>query len=182
MRLLLFIPLTLILFCGSNHDLDSIREENIMSINLTSNAFRHQQSIPSKFTCDGEDISPPLQWTSGPPPTRSYSLICDDPDAPGGTWVHWIMFNIPAEVNEISEDIPGKDTLENGSVQGVNDFGKPGYGGPCPPSGIHHYSFRIYALDTVLDLPSGISKAQLIEAMNDHILAYGELIGTYSRR
>lgn len=182
MKLLLFIPLTLSIFCCSKNDSELICPEEIMTINLTSTAFQHQQSIPSKFTCDGENISPPLSWTAGPAETQSYALICDDPDAPGGTWVHWVIFNIPAEINEIPEKTSCEDTLENGSMQGINDFGQPGYKGPCPPGGTHHYSFRIYALDTVLDLPGGISKQKLTEAMNGHILGMGELIGTYKRR
>lgn len=182
MKQLLFIFLTLSLFCCSNRDSEPIYPEEIMTINLTSSAFQNQQSIPLKFTCDGDDISPPLHWTTGPSQTKSYALICDDPDAPGGTWVHWVLFNIPADINEIPEEISNEDTLENGAVHGLNDFGKFGYGGPCPPRGTHHYSFRIYAVDTVLDLPGKISKQELIEAMGGHILGVGELIGTYKRR
>ncbi|MFA5060021.1 MAG: YbhB/YbcL family Raf kinase inhibitor-like protein [Candidatus Omnitrophota bacterium] len=140
---------------------------------LTSPAFSHNQSIPKKYTCQGENISPPLKVEGIPPETKSLSLIIDDPDAPGGNFDHWIVFNIPV-VSEIKEDaIPG--------LQGSNDFGKLDYGGPCPPSGTHRYFHKVYALDTMLKLNEGVSKKQVEKAMEGHILEMAELIGLYKK-
>jgi len=152
-----------------------------MEIEITSSAFEDGGMIPAKYTCDGEDISPPLQWDAVPEDTRTIALICDDPDAPMGTWVHWVLFNLPAETKELAEDIPPDETLSSGARQGTNDFRRIGYGGPCPPSGTHRYFFKVYALDTELDLSAGADKDQLLEAMEDHILAQGLLIGQYRR-
>ena len=152
-----------------------------MEIKLTSTAFEEGEMIPEKHTCDGADISPPLVWSSIPENTKSIALICDDPDAPMGTWVHWILFNIPAYVNELPENITPERELKTGGVQGMNDFRKIGYGGPCPPAGTHRYYFKIYALDTALNLNAGATKAQLLEAMQGHILSEGQLMGKYSR-
>jgi Raf kinase inhibitor-like YbhB/YbcL family protein len=153
-----------------------------MEIKVTSPAFEEGGMIPSKYTCDGEDISPPLQWEGVPEGTKSIALISDDPDAPMGTWVHWVLYNLPAETNELEENNPPDETLPNGARQGVSDFGRTGYGGPCPPSGTHRYFFKIYALDTELDLAAGASKRQLLKAMEGHILDHGELIGKYKRQ
>ena len=128
-----------------------------MALELKSSAFTNEGSVPSKYTCDGPDVSPPLEWSGAPEGTKSYALICDDPDAPMGTWVHWVVWNIPANVNQFSEGMskgagfPGKE--------GISDFKRPGYGGPCPPSGTHRYYFKIYALDTELNLPESTTKA-----------------------
>lgn len=137
--------------------------------------------IPKKYTCDGPDISPPLKWTSAMEGTKTFALICDDPDAPGGTWVHWVVFNIPSNANELTEGISPLKQLPSGAKQGTNDFGKIGYGGPCPPSGTHRYYFKIYSLDKDLDLEAGATKSQLIKAMNGHILGEAQLIGRYRR-
>jgi Raf kinase inhibitor-like YbhB/YbcL family protein len=153
-----------------------------MTINITSTAFEEGGMMPKQYTCDGQDVSPPLAWTSVPDGTQSLALICDDPDAPMGTWVHWVLFNLPAEVKELSEHVPPKKTLENGAKQGKNDFRKIGYGGPCPPGGTHRYYFKLYALDTVLHANPGIAKQELLNAMEGHILAEGQLMGKYTRQ
>lgn len=152
-----------------------------MDIRLTSTAFTDGGTIPKKYTCDGADVSPPLAWDNVPEGTKSFALICDDPDAPMGTWVHWVLFNLPADTRNLPEAVPPDKELSNGARQGTNDFRKIGYGGPCPPSGTHRYYFKLYALDTLLDLPAGASKAQLLKAMEGHVLAEGQLMGRYSR-
>ena len=152
-----------------------------MTIKITSTAFTDGSMIPGDYTCDGRDISPPLAWTDVPEGTKSLAIICDDPDAPMGTWVHWVLFNIPATINELSQDIPTDKVLENGAIQGINDFRRYGYGGPCPPGGTHRYYFKIYALDTELTEEPGITKADLLKAIKEHILAEGQLMGRYKR-
>ncbi len=148
---------------------------------IISSAFKEGESIPSKFTCDGLDISPQLAWSQIQPGTKSFALICDDPDAPSGTYVHWVIFNLPASVRELSENIPKKETLENGAIQGKNDFGKTGYGGPCPPGGTHRYYFKLYALDTILEGKPGMTKRELLKIMDSHVLEEGQLMGRYKR-
>ena len=152
-----------------------------MDVKVSSSAFQNGEYIPGQYTCDGSDISPPLEWTGFPNETKSYALINDDPDAPVGTWVHWVMYNIPVETSSLSENTPKEKRLKNEACQGVNDFKRIGYGGPCPPSGVHRYFFKIYALNTMLDLEPGRSKAELLEAMKGHVIAQGELMGKYSR-
>lgn len=153
-----------------------------MSIQITSSAFSEGSPIPKKYTCDAENVSPPLAWSGLPAGTQSLALIADDPDAPLGTWVHWVIFNLPPTLGGLSEDIPKTPQVEGGALQGDNDFRKPGYGGPCPPRGKpHRYFFKLYALDTLLALKAGSSKADLEKAMRGHILAQGQLMGTYSR-
>jgi Raf kinase inhibitor-like YbhB/YbcL family protein len=148
---------------------------------ITSSSFAAGEMIPPTYTCDGKDLSPPLQWSGAPPETRSFALISDDPDAPGGTWVHWVVWNIPASVNSLEENQLKKESPPGGARQGTNDFRRVGYGGPCPPSGTHRYYFRLYALNLVLDLPGTTTKAQLEKAMKGHILAQAELMGKYRR-
>jgi len=152
-----------------------------MEIKIKSTAFKEGGMIPSKYTCDGADISPPLSWDSVPEGTKSLALICDDPDAPMGTWVHWVIFNIPPDTRELPENVPPQKTLANGAKQGINDFRKIGYGGPCPPGGTHRYYFKLYALDTGINLEAGATKSQLLKAMEGHILAEGQLMGKYKR-
>jgi Raf kinase inhibitor-like YbhB/YbcL family protein len=152
-----------------------------MEISLKSPSFKEGEMIPLRFTCDGEDLSPELAWDSIPEKCQTLAIICDDPDAPMGTWVHWIIYNIPADLAGLEEGIPPDDILPNGAKQGNNGWRRIGYGGPCPPGGTHRYFFKIYALDTELDLEPGASKFQLIDAMEDHILAQGQLMGRYSR-
>ena len=152
-----------------------------MTLVITSSAFSEGQAIPKRYTCDGPDVSPDLAWSGVPDGAASLALICDDPDAPMGTWVHWVLFNIPADADGLPAEIPADAALESGARHGTNDFRRLGYGGPCPPGGTHRYFFKLYALDTMLELDSGITKAQLLEAMEGHILAAGQLMGTYSR-
>lgn len=149
---------------------------------IESPAFKNGDLIPSKYTCEGADISPEMHWSGAPKETKSFTLICDDPDAPMGVFTHWVIFNIPASEKGLKEGVETKATLPNGSIQGRTDFGRIGYGGPCPPSGTHRYRFRVYALDTNLNLPAGSTKQQVLKAMQDHILAEAEIVGLYSRR
>ena len=148
-----------------------------MTFELTSSAFANGEGIPAKFTCDNEDISPPLRWGDPPAGTQSLALIMDDPDAPVGTWDHWLLFNLRAR----NRSLPERAGTPDGSVTGKNSWGRTDYGGPCPPRGTHRYFFKLYALDTTLALPAGTNKFQLLGAMADHILAQAELVGTYSR-
>ena len=152
-----------------------------IAITITSSAFTEGVMIPKKHTCDAEDISPDLKWSGVPKETKSLTLICDDPDAPVGTWVHWVLFNIPADVTTLQAGVSPDAVLKNGARHGENDFRKLGYGGPCPPGGTHRYFFKIYALDTLLSLESGSTKSQLLAAMKGHILAEGQLMGKYKR-
>jgi len=152
-----------------------------MKLTITSPAFSEGGMIPKKYSCDGTDISPDLSWKGVPGATRSLVLICDDPDAPGRTWVHWVLFNIPAGEKGLPAEIPPAATLSNGARHGTNDFRHLGYGGPCPPGGTHRYYFKLYALDTVLSLDAGASKAQVEAAMAGHILAQAQLMGKYKR-
>jgi Raf kinase inhibitor-like YbhB/YbcL family protein len=145
-------------------------------INVTSAAFQEGGSIPSRFTCDGSDTSPPLQISGIPPETKSLVLIADDPDAPGGVFTHWLLWNIPPKTTSISQG-----SAPNG-VQGTNDFGKAGYRGPCPPPGTHRYSFKVFAIDRQLDLRSRAKRSEVEAAMRGHIIAQGELVGRYARR
>ncbi|NOY77189.1 MAG: YbhB/YbcL family Raf kinase inhibitor-like protein [Calditrichaeota bacterium] len=152
-----------------------------MALQLISSAFEAGGMIPARYTCDGANVSPPLSWEGVPPNAKSLALICDDPDAPMGTWVHWVLFDLPTTITQLPEDVPPKKNLANSARQGLNDFRKIGYGGPCPPGGIHRYFFRLYALDTFLNLPPGVTKAELLKAMEGHILEQAELIGKYGR-
>jgi len=148
---------------------------------IKSSVFDEGGMIPKRYTCDDADISPPLSWTGAPEGTKSFALISDDPDAPVGTWVHWVIFNMPANVSELPEMVPPSKSLPDGTKQGTNDFRKIGYGGPCPPGGTHRYYFKLYALDTELNLDAGATKADVTRAMQGHILAECHLMGRYSR-
>jgi Raf kinase inhibitor-like YbhB/YbcL family protein len=153
-----------------------------MTIALTSTAFPDGETIPKKYTADGANVSPPLQWKGVPQETKSLVLVCEDPDAPRKTWVHWVLFNLSRDVTELPEDVPPQEELSNGAKQGKNDFGKIGYGGPAPPPGKpHRYFFKLYGLDTVVALPAGATKDNVQAAMKAHILAQGQLMGTYGR-
>jgi Raf kinase inhibitor-like YbhB/YbcL family protein len=156
-------------------------EEPTMPFEILSSEFASEEPIPVQFTCDGENISPPLRWSDPPEGTQSFALINDDPDAPGRTWVHWVLYNIPAEARELPEAIPAEDELADGSLHGINDFGRLDYGGPCPPGGTHRYFFKLYALDVMLEFEPGVDKAGLLESMEGHVLAEAEWMGTYSR-
>lgn len=148
---------------------------------IESPAFAQNEEIPSKYTCDGDNVSPPIEWSDVPSGTRTVALICDDPDAPRQDFAHWVMFNIPPEARVLPEDIEGKRQLPDGSRQGTNDFGKLGYGGPCPPSGTHHYRFTLYALDNELSVPPSSTKHDVETAMNGHVLEAAQLTGAYKR-
>jgi len=153
-----------------------------MSFHISSAVFSNGQTIPKKFTCDGPDVSPQLGWKEAPAATKSFALIMDDPDAPAGTWVHWVLYNLPANTRELPEGMDKEEQLATGALQGRNDFRKIGYGGPCPPRGTpHRYYFRLYALDTKLDLKAGATKPDLEHAMKGHILGEAELMGRYGR-
>ncbi|HET89398.1 MAG TPA: YbhB/YbcL family Raf kinase inhibitor-like protein [Chloroflexi bacterium] len=153
-----------------------------MPFELMSDAFAPGEPIPPQYTCDGDDVSPPLQWTDPPPGTQSLALIMDDPDAPVGTWVHWVVYAIPADARGLDESLPPDAELPDGSRHGRNSWRRNDYGGPCPPRGTHRYVFKLYALDMTLDLRAGATKKQLLQAMEGHILAQAELMGTYQRR
>ena len=148
---------------------------------LTSPAFEEGGMIPEKYTCDGDDLSPALKWDSLPEGTKSLALICDDPDAPMGTWVHWVYYDIPASTEGVPENVAPHDRPGIGGTQGINDFRRIGYGGPCPPGGTHRYYFKLYALDALLNLPPGATKKQLEKAMENHIVGRVQLMGKYRR-
>ncbi|HET7209911.1 MAG TPA: YbhB/YbcL family Raf kinase inhibitor-like protein [Terriglobales bacterium] len=153
-----------------------------MAFAISSNAFEDGGDIPRKFTCDGADISPELSWTEPPAGTTSLVLIADDPDAPVGTWTHWLLFDLPADTRNLDENVSKIDQLPNGARQGRNDFRKIGYGGPCPPPGkAHRYFFKLFALNATLGLQPGAGKSELDQAMQGHVLAKAELMGRFSR-
>ena len=162
-------------------DLDDNKSEAPMKISVTSSAFKEGEMIPGKYTCDGDDMSPSIDWSGIPTEAKSVAMISDDPDAPRGTWVHWVIYNIPPQAKGLPENVPSKESLENGAIQGINDSHKTGYGGPCPPSGVHRYYFKVYALDTKLSLKPGITKKTLEDTMKGHILSEGQLMGRYKR-
>lgn len=156
-----------------------------MSITLRSSAFTNGQTIPTRHTGDGEDLSPPLSWSDLPEQTRELALIADDPDAPPHTWVHWVIYTVPPTADGLAEGVEktSRPSVPHGAVQGVNDFGNIGYSGPLPPRGHgpHHYHFKLYALDDEMDLEPGATKQDLLSAMEGHVLAEGKLVGTYQR-
>jgi Raf kinase inhibitor-like YbhB/YbcL family protein len=153
-----------------------------MTLKLTSTAFADGGEIPPKYTCDGADYSPPLAWSGVPERAKSLALVVDDPDAPGGTWVHWVIYQIPAAEKGFTAGTPAPDVVPADARQGKNDFGRVGYGGPCPSDGTHRYYFKLYALDTDLNLPSAATKDQLLKAVDGHVLAEGQLMGRYARQ
>lgn len=153
-----------------------------MAFELKSSAFSANGDIPRQYTCEGPDVSPPLAWSAPPAGTESFSLIMDDPDAPVGTWVHWVLYDLPASTRELPEGVPRDSELASGARQGRNDFRRIGYGGPCPPPGpAHRYFFKLYALDGKLNLKAGATKAELLRAMAGHIKGQAELAGRFKR-
>ena len=158
--------------------------EAIMAFSLSSTAFKDGAAIPIKHTCDGADVSPPLAWSGAPQGTQGFALIADDPDAPAATWVHWVLYNLPAGTSELPENIAKVESLDlGGARQGRNDFRRPGYGGPCPPPGpAHRYFFKLYALDAPLKLKAGAQKKDVEAALHGHVLATAQLVGTYARQ
>ena len=153
-----------------------------MALTISSTAFSNGGMIPSQYTCDGANISPPLQWSGLPAGTKTVALIVDDPDAPAKTWVHWVIYDLPANTTQLPENIKPQEKLAGGAKQGTNDFKKIGYGGPCPPSGTHRYFFKLYAVDIETSLNPGATKDELLKTMESHVLAQGELIGKYKRQ
>lgn len=169
----LFLPIALAL--------STVPHQRATTMQLTSSAFQSGGQIPREHTCDGADASPPLSWNGAPDNTKSYALTCDDPDAPRGTWVHWVIFNLPPQTRELPSGV-SSDRAPGGALQGRNDFKNQGYGGPCPPPGKpHRYFFKLYALDTKLNLRAGATKNDVESAMKGHILAEAQLMGTYGR-
>ena len=184
-RVVAFGPLAVLLLagCARKEPGPDPLAQGVPAMQVTSSAFSEGGTIPRQYTADGKDISPPLRWSGAPPTTRSFALICDDPDAPRAEpWVHWVLFNLPAATQELPEGVPADATVLGGAQQGKNDFGKLGYGGPDPPRGKpHRYYFKLYALDPVLELAADASKQQLEQAMRGHVVAAGQLLGTYGR-
>jgi len=171
----LLLAATMYLVCGAQGG-------KSMSLKLTIRSFENGGTIPKEFTCDGADMSPALEWTGAPTGTKTFALIADDPDAPAGTWVHWVLWNLPPGTKLLPDAVPTKAELEGGAKQGQNDFKKTGYRGPCPPPGTpHRYFFKLYALDAALKLPAGATKSDLERTMNGHILEQSEWMGRYSR-
>jgi Raf kinase inhibitor-like YbhB/YbcL family protein len=167
--------------CGKHEDKVS-PGGTTMTIELQSPAFQEGETIPKQYTGDGKDTSPPLRWPDPPAGTKSFALICDDPDAPRGTWTHWVLYNLPSDRRQLDEGVPARETIDGGAKQGKNDFGKVGYGGPAPPAGKpHRYHFRLYALDREVDLPAGAGRQLLLGVMKGHVLAEGQLMGRYGR-
>ena len=180
-RRLLACPAALLLLVGCNRG-DAPQIDMGQSVPLTSPAFADGAAIPKHYTGDGENRSPPLQWSAAPAGVKRYALICDDPDAPGKTWVHWVIWNIPGDAKGLPEGEPGDASMRDGTRQGKNDFGGVGYGGPDPPAGkAHRYFFRLYALDASLELPEDAGRGQLEQAMTGHIIGHGQLMGTYQK-
>ena len=180
----LAVTLLAVAGCAGGDDESLLEPEQVtMSIELISPAFAEGSTIPTRYTCDGDDVSPALNWSGVPEGTKSIALIADDPDAPRGTWVHWVLYGVPPDVGELPEAMTSSPVTPTGARNGKNDFGKSGYGGPCPPRGApHRYFFKLYALDGDVDLESGAKKEELLRAMEGPILAGGQLMGTYQRR
>ena len=176
-------PMPFILFlCVIGFQFNTIgKGGHAMRLDIKSTAFDEGKLIPEKFTCDGADVSPPLSWSQPPEGTKGFVLICDDPDAPMGTWVHWVLYGLSPNTLELPENIPDDKEVLDGAKQGINDFRMIGYGGPCPPGGTHRYFFKLYAVDTEVDLNAGATKSEVLDAIKGHILAEGQLVGRYSR-
>ncbi|MCH8904925.1 MAG: YbhB/YbcL family Raf kinase inhibitor-like protein [Bacteroidetes bacterium] len=183
---LLFAICTLFFFINCINDSAGNAEAVSGEINfsITSNVIDADGFIPIQFTCDGPDFSPPLFWSDAPQDTKSFAIICDDNYAPGKTWVHWVIFNIPTTASRLPDGVTITNSIYEEIVQGKNDFGDLGYGGPCPPKGhgVHKYYFKIYALDQMIELKEGVTKKELVKAMKGHILDEAEFIGKYERQ
>jgi Raf kinase inhibitor-like YbhB/YbcL family protein len=184
-----FIPLAIVSLAScsgcSNSNIQATKPGLIMDVfpfKITSTAFLSGDTIPILYTCDSTNISPPLNWTNEYNNTASFAIIMDDPDAPSATWVHWIVYNIPGEVRELPAHLPMDSVLPNGIKQGFTSFRTIGYGGPCPPEGMHRYFFKLYALDAKLNVPARLTKTELLNAMSGHIQGEAELMGRYIRR
>lgn len=173
----LFFMISIVLCVSEEGNTKNRGGRDMDTLTVSSTAFKEGGMIPRKYTCDDRDLSPQIAWSGVPAKAKSIALICDDPDAPAGTWVHWVVFNIPATV----KDLPEGASLPGGAKLGINDFRKLVYGGPCPPGGTHRYYFKVYALDTMLNLKEGATKGELLKAMEGHLLAQGQLMGKYKR-
>jgi Raf kinase inhibitor-like YbhB/YbcL family protein len=169
------------LFCaGCGKEIQPAGQGNVATLQVTSTAFDDSQPIPEKYTAQGDNVSPPLQWSGAPQQARSFALICEDPDAPSGTFTHWVVYNLPPTTTSLDENVPKGQPMVYGFLQGKNDFNNVGYGGPAPPPGKpHHYVFKVYALDIILLLQGGADKDDVLSAMNGHVLGEGELTGTF---
>ena len=174
LRLFVFLLLTVVPL--------SAQKGAFVAFSLQSSAFKESADIPKQYTCEGADISPALSWSNPPAKTQSFALIADDPDAPVGTWVHWVVWDLPASATQLPENVAKAAEISGGGHQGTNDFKKIGYGGPCPPPGKpHRYFFKLYALDAQLNLRSGATKKDVEQAMKGHVLGQAELMGKYQR-
>jgi Raf kinase inhibitor-like YbhB/YbcL family protein len=186
LRLVGNVTLILGLLCGCQSDKPTpelaASGQELANFAMSSAAFAPGGDIPRQYTCDGDDLSPPLEWDAPPSGAQSLALIADDPDAPNKTWVHWVLYDLPPDLRALPQGLPAQETLPELGTQGRNDFNKIGYGGPCPPQGkAHRYFFQLYALDVRLDLAPGATKSQVLEAMSGHVLAQAELMGRYGR-
>lgn len=180
LRPIIFLTVVMLFWC-LHHEAFSAKEGE-RNMKMTSVAFTDGNMIPVKYTCDGQDMSPPLAWRDAPAGTKSFALICDDPDAPVGTWVHWVAFNIPPDVTNLDENVKAEKEFKNGMRQGKNSWPRIGYGGPCPPSGTHRYYFKLYALDAILEIKPEATKEQVLQSMKGHVLAEAQLMGKYKRQ
>jgi len=187
-KLGLFIPVILLAACSQSQNKVSGTQQDaapapLTEFKLTSPAFKQGENIPAVYTCDSTNISPELKWNKTSGKVASYALIMDDPDAPMGTWVHWVVYNIPVTDSTLPIHFPADSNMTGGLRQGITSFGRPGYGGPCPPDGIHRYFFKLFALDTVFNLPcKSTGEKKLTAAMKGHILAEADLMGRYQKR
>ncbi|GIW71395.1 MAG: hypothetical protein KatS3mg102_0937 [Planctomycetota bacterium] len=170
--------------CGQTSRAQLDQEAPPVRFALHSAAFADGERIPQHHTCEGEDLSPPLRWSGVPSGTRSFALVCEDPDAPGGLWVHWVLFDLPADSRELAAGLPKTGVLASGARQGLNDFGRLGYDGPCPPRGHgpHRYVFRLFALEAPAGLRGGATRKELLAAIEGHVLGEARLTGTYERK
>ncbi|HET7212259.1 MAG TPA: YbhB/YbcL family Raf kinase inhibitor-like protein [Terriglobia bacterium] len=177
---LLLLP---VVSCGDSASASAQRNNPARSsFHLESAAFKEGAFIPARFSCQGENVSPPLAWSGPPSGARSFALIVEDPDAPAGTWTHWVAYNLPAQSRAMAENTPEQGELANGGLQGTSSFGSVGYGGPCPPPGkAHRYFFRLYALDTLLDLKAGANSPDVLAAMQGHVMGEAQLMGRFKR-
>ncbi len=180
--IILYVLLAATACASDGEEAAQITEEDIeMAIEISSPAFQEGAAIPKKYSCDGQDVSPALAWSNIPSGSQSLALIMDDPDAPAGTWVHWVVYDMPASNSGLPENVPTTGGVPGGGVQGNNSWKRSGYGGPCPPGGTHRYFFKLYALDKLLGLGPGATKGQVLKAMEGHVLDQGQLMGRYSR-
>jgi len=186
MKILFCFLLAICLIAVSGETIQAKDQKNAIkegekTMEISSSSFNHEGMIAAKYTCDGQNISPPLFWIGAPEKTKSFSLICDDPDAPGGTWVHWVIYDIPVTINSLQEKVSRQEEITGLGKNGKNSSGRYGYDGPCPPGGTHRYYFKLYALDTMLNFKAGLTKDELLKAMKGHVLAEAYLMGKYKR-